>query len=103
MDRMEVWVAVALGSSATAAVAAITTFFTTYSELRRSRAKLDRIEHILVAPDQAWFWTLEWQAGESEADADLAAGRSSVDRSDEDFLAGLDRIPAVDQPSRAGR
>ena len=25
--------------------------------------------------DQSWFWTEEWQAGEREADEDLAAGR----------------------------
>jgi antitoxin PrlF len=27
--------------------------------------------------DQAWFWTDGWQAGEREADADIAAGRTS--------------------------
>lgn len=99
---MEVWVAVALSSSATAVVAALTMLLATYLELRRSRARLDRIEHILVAPDQAWFWTPEWQAGEGEADTDMAAGRSTVARSEEDFLAGLDQIPAADEPSRSG-
>ncbi len=32
-------------------------------------------EALTVAKDQAWFWTEEWQAGEREAEADLAAGR----------------------------
>ncbi|NJC72879.1 AbrB/MazE/SpoVT family DNA-binding domain-containing protein [Planosporangium thailandense] len=44
----------------------------------------------LVARDQAWFWTPEWQAKESESDADLAAGRSVRHTSDEAFLASLD-------------
>lgn len=26
-------------------------------------------------PDQAWFWTPEWQAKEREADEDIKAGR----------------------------
>src|SRR5438105_224999 len=27
-----------------------------------------------AVPEQAWFWTEEWQAKERQADADLAAG-----------------------------
>jgi len=41
-------------------------------------------------PDQAWFWTPEWQAGEGAADADIAAGRSTRYESDEEFLAALE-------------
>ncbi len=41
-------------------------------------------------PDQAWFWTPEWQAGEKAADADLAAGRTTVYDSDEAFLKALE-------------
>jgi len=41
-------------------------------------------------PDQAWFWTEEWQAKEREADADEAAGRTTFHASGEDFLAALD-------------
>ena len=42
-------------------------------------------------PSQAWFWTPEWQAGEREADADIAAGRvRSFDNIDALF-AHLDR------------
>jgi hypothetical protein len=41
-------------------------------------------------PDQAWFWTEEWQAGEREADADIAAGRTTFHASTDDFLAAMD-------------
>ena len=40
-------------------------------------------------PDQAWFWTPEWQAKEREADADLAAGRFTIYHSDEEFDEAL--------------
>jgi hypothetical protein len=43
-----------------------------------------------IDPDQAWFWTPEWQAGEREADADIAAGRGILYDSDEEFLAALE-------------
>lgn len=43
-----------------------------------------------IDPDQAWFWTPEWQAGEREADADIAAGRTTRYNSDEEFMAALD-------------
>lgn len=44
----------------------------------------------VVDAGQAWFWTPEWQAGEREADADLAAGRFARHESDEAFLASLE-------------
>lgn len=43
----------------------------------------------VIDASQAWFWTPEWQAGEREADADLAAGRFDRYESDEEFLAAL--------------
>lgn len=52
-------------------------------------------EGILLRPQkvidatQAWFWTPEWQAGEREADADLAAGRGETFSSGEEFLDEL--------------
>lgn len=52
-------------------------------------------EGILLRPQkvidatQAWFWTPEWQAGEQEADADLAAGRFETFDSGEKFLEAL--------------
>lgn len=41
-------------------------------------------------PDQAWFWTKEWQTKEAEASADIAAGRVEHFDSDEAFLAAFD-------------
>lgn len=38
---------------------------------------------------QAWFWTPDWQAGEAEARADIAAGRTIYYDSDEAFAAAL--------------
>ena len=52
-------------------------------------------EGILLRPQkvidatQAWFWTPQWQQGEREADADLAAGRAQTFNSGEDFLDAL--------------
>ncbi|MEY4322327.1 MAG: hypothetical protein RL410_108 [Actinomycetota bacterium] len=31
---------------------------------------------VAVPADEAWFWSTEWQAGEREAAADVAAGRT---------------------------
>jgi antitoxin PrlF len=41
-------------------------------------------------PDQAWFWTPQWQAKEREADAAIAAGDGEFFDSSEAFLASLD-------------
>ena len=49
-----------------------------------------RVRKVIDA-SQAWFWTPEWQRGEREADADLAAGRSERFESDEEFFAALER------------
>ena len=56
-------------------------------------------EGILLRPmkvidaTQAWFWTPEWQAGERQADAEIAAGLGERFESDEDFLAALRSRP----------
>lgn len=52
-------------------------------------ATTERVEHMLTAPGQAWFWTPEWQAGEADADADLVAGRGVRFDSAEEFDAFL--------------
>lgn len=30
-----------------------------------------------IDPEQAWFWTAEWQRGERQADEDIRRGRLS--------------------------
>lgn len=47
-----------------------------------------------IDADQVWFWTLEWQEKEREADADWAAGRTLRFDSTEAFLAHLETIAA---------
>jgi len=58
---------------------------------------LEEIADGRIDPDQAWFWTSEWQDKERDADADLAAGRVTRYETDEDFLEALDeRMKPVD-------
>jgi antitoxin PrlF len=53
-------------------------------------------EGILIRPrkiidaTQAWFWAPAWQAGESEAAAELARGEGRIFVSGDEFLASLD-------------
>lgn len=49
-----------------------------------------------IDPDQAWFWTPGWQAGEREADKQLADGQGVRYRSTEEFVAHLESAPADD-------
>jgi antitoxin PrlF len=46
------------------------------------------------APDQAWFWTPEWLAGEREADAERAEGAGRAFRSTDEFMAHLESVRA---------
>lgn len=43
-----------------------------------------------IDPEQAWFWTHEWQAKEREAEDDRTAGRVTRFDSDDEFLATLE-------------
>ena len=43
----------------------------------------------LIDASQAWFWTPEWQEGERQADAEIAAGLGERFESDEEFIAAL--------------
>ena len=45
----------------------------------------------LIDATQAWFWTPEWQEGEREADADLAAGNTEFFESGEELIEALRR------------
>ena len=47
-------------------------------------------EALAIANDQAWFWTEEWQAGEREAEADLAAGQYETFDTMEELIDDLD-------------
>jgi 8-oxo-dGTP diphosphatase len=50
-------------------------------------------------PEQAWFWTPEWQAREREADAEIAAGQIEVFETAEEFLNALDEgLPIREEP-----
>jgi hypothetical protein len=58
---------------------------------------LEEIAAGRIDPDQAWFWTREWQEKEREADSDLAAGKTTRYESNEEFLAALDeRMKSAD-------
>lgn len=61
-----------------------------YAEVIEENEGEVRIRLRKIDPDQAWFWTPEWQAKLQEADDDLAAGRSTIHYSDEEFLAALE-------------
>ncbi len=52
------------------------------------------LPHVAVPAEQAWFWTERWQAMEREADAELAAGKSTTFDTADDFLAHVERIDA---------
>ena len=43
-----------------------------------------------IDPEQAGFWTSEWQAKEREADDDLVTGRITRYDSNKEFLTALD-------------
>lgn len=47
--------------------------------------------HKVIDATQAWFWTAAWQAGEREADADLAAERVETFTDGEKLLAALEQ------------
>lgn len=43
-----------------------------------------------IYPDQAWFWTPEWQAGEREASREVQECEGATYERDDDFLTALD-------------
>lgn len=45
-----------------------------------------------IDPDQWWFWTPEWQAGERQADEDIRLGRYETFDNAEDLIKSLHRI-----------
>lgn len=52
-----------------------------------------------IDPDQAWFWTPEWQAKEREVDEEMATGiPDRVFDFGEEFLAYLEAL--IEDPSK---
>ncbi|MBA2324801.1 MAG: AbrB/MazE/SpoVT family DNA-binding domain-containing protein [Pseudonocardiales bacterium] len=45
----------------------------------------------MIAADQAWFWSDDWQRGELEASEQIAAGSGEVFQSSGDFLDSFKR------------
>jgi AbrB family looped-hinge helix DNA binding protein len=45
----------------------------------------------VIPPDQAWFWTEQWQKAEREAQADIAAGRVHHYASVDETIAALEQ------------
>jgi antitoxin PrlF len=45
----------------------------------------------VIDATQAWFWEAAWQAGEREADADIAAGRFDRFAGDDALMLALDQ------------
>jgi predicted transcriptional regulator len=62
-------------------------------EIAKARGYDDPADYVRAlideASDQAYFWTPEWQAGEREADEDIAAGRVETFDSMDDLIADL--------------
>lgn len=48
----------------------------------------------LIDATQAWFWSPSWQSGETDADADRAAGRVST------FVSGDEMLNSLRQRSK---
>jgi bifunctional DNA-binding transcriptional regulator/antitoxin component of YhaV-PrlF toxin-antitoxin module len=49
-------------------------------------------------PDQWWFWTEEWQAGEREVDAERDAGLGTLYLDDDEFIRSLEaRLKPLDE------
>lgn len=57
----------------------------------RGDGSIELVPVVAIPADQAWFWTDRWQAMEREADADVAAGRSTVLDGADELIAHLER------------
>src|SRR5687767_1342173 len=52
--------------------------------------RIELVPVVAVPADQAWFWADRWQQMERAADADVAAGRTTVVEGVDGMLAALD-------------
>ena len=58
------------------------------------------VVHVTIEPsdpDQAWFWTSDWQARERAVDQEIAAGQYTDFSSMEEFLDDLDNDSDINQ------
>ena len=46
---------------------------------------------VLVDPEDAWFYSADWQERHREAVAEIERGEGELDESAEDFLSALDK------------
>jgi antitoxin PrlF len=47
---------------------------------------------VMVDAEDSWFWTADWQAGERDASAELAAGKGEAYDSEAALMAALDDL-----------
>lgn len=66
---------------------------TTVFEVVRRDDGVIELRPLEIDPDQAWFWTNRWQAGERAVEENYAAGRYETFDDVESFLADLDAEP----------
>jgi len=62
-----------------------------YIEVRVAGESIILTPKKLVDASQAYFWAPEWQEGEREASADIAAGRTYEAADVDDLIAQLER------------
>lgn len=76
--------------------------FLVYRRYANLEHAVDRLTLAVANPDQAWYWTPQWQAMEREADVALAQGRLVGPMTDDEFMAYLDRLDGeADREQRA--
>ena len=60
-----------------------------FSLNEQGQVVVSRLE--VIPPDQAWFWTEQWQKAEREAQADINAGRIHRYANVDEALAALEK------------
>jgi AbrB family looped-hinge helix DNA binding protein len=60
-----------------------------FSLNEQGQVVISRLE--VIPPDQAWFWTEQWQKAEREAQADIDAGRVHRYASADEAVAALEK------------
>jgi bifunctional DNA-binding transcriptional regulator/antitoxin component of YhaV-PrlF toxin-antitoxin module len=61
--------------------------------IEQEDGRIELVPVVTVPAEQAWFWTDRWQDMEREADADIAAGRTTVVDGLDGLLDHLARAP----------